>query len=369
MKRILSFIFTLLFFVGLSAKNDPSTGKYKVIPVDSLSNIANNCVTYALPKTAVKLHLTESKTTRIRGPFYQYSERYLGLKDVILKDEVVWDIVDVEMEPVGIADETKRYAIFTEGSATIPTLHFAENGCISSINGPAIPTIKEIEKEIMLGGSQQKSFDFVPYTEEMLVANSTAKMALEAATYIKRIRENRTLLISGEATHMPDGEGLALALQQMDELEQQFLELFKGKEITEVVEQTVTYLPQKEVERDLVFRFSKFKGIVAKDDLSGEPVHMKVSVVAEKVYPSAMPQKEYDAKGKLIKDIPDLGLFYRLPANVNLELSVSNNVISDATLKLAQFGQETILPVRILNDANTVIFNSTNGSIQSIEKK
>ena len=43
---------------------------------------------YALPNTALRFCVTAEKVEKKRGVFYLYSERYLGLKDVILEDNI-----------------------------------------------------------------------------------------------------------------------------------------------------------------------------------------------------------------------------------------------------------------------------------------
>ena len=56
-------------------------------------------------------------------------------------------------------------------------------------------------------------------TEEILAAGSTAKMAELTAREIYDLRENRSLLIKGQADFMPqDGQQLKLMLQQHNQV-------------------------------------------------------------------------------------------------------------------------------------------------------
>ncbi len=369
MKKLVSLtlVTTLVWSLSVSAKTEPAEGKCKVVHADSLTSVSTNSLVYFLPKTALNIHVTSEKTTKVRGPFYQYSERYLGLTDVVTKDETTFELAGVELETIGVPDANQSYAIIAEGGATLPSVSYAKNGCIASVNGKAMKIKKEIIRELG-GNAQDLTFDFVPYTDEMLMANSTAKMALEAANYIKRIRENRTLLISGESTLTPaDGQAFQLALDKMDELELQFLELFKGKVVKEMVTENITYMADTVVNREIIFRFSKFNGVVAKDDLSGAPVNLSVNLCDFKALPNQKPQKEYDSKGRLVKDIPDAGLYYVLPGTVEVSLALNREIISTEKVAMAQFGQVLNLPpALLLNSEKGIYFNPVTGALISI---
>lgn len=349
------------------AKNEETKGSYKVVPVSNVGNPSTKGIVYALPRTELEINIMAEKTELIRGPFYQYSERYLGLKDVITENETQWDMVEVTVKPMGVPDADKQFVIQYSGNVAAPYIVNSKNGCIEAVNYFEGGLKEEISKEVSLE-STSKTFDFVPYTEEMLVANSTAKKAEEAAAYIARIRENRTLLLSGEASHAPaDGKALKLALKNLDKLEKQYLELFKGKVLHTLVEKHLHYDPKQEVNRELLFRFSKFNGIVAKDDFSGEPVFLNISK-ADSVTINGEPlQPEVDKKGNETAPVPDAGLYYNIPGKAVVSLSYANKNIYTERLSVAQFGKVFSLPTSILQEPDqAVIFESETGAIKAI---
>lgn len=54
------------------------------------------------------------------------------------------------------------------------------------------------------------------FSEELLMAGSTAKQAEVAAKQIYRIRESRLNILTGEADNLPpDGEAMKLVIQQL----------------------------------------------------------------------------------------------------------------------------------------------------------
>lgn len=375
MKRIFQIITLCLFaFPVLTMAKDVAKpvvgGSYKVVPVEELDNVSYQSVVYALPKTELQIEILTEKTTRICGPFYQYSDRYLGLKDVITEDVVNWELMDVHIETVGIPDETKRYAILFNGNSAAPYITNSKNGCIQSVNmTPKCEGLAVYEEKSKQ--SYSTNFDNVPYTEEMLIANSTAKMAEEAAAYIKKIRENRTYLISGEAKNTPaDGVAFELALKKMDDLEQQFLELFKGKIITEVVSKHISYMPSKEIDRDVLFRFSKFNGLVPKEDLGGEPVTLGLKILSTVNLPDKKLEPELDSKGRVISSVPDAGLYYCMPGTIQIKMNYKGQDVYNGRLLVAQFGQYLNLPTSILQNPDQAIqFVPETGAIKAIIKK
>ena len=50
---------------------------------------------YGLPQTVLKVEVTYRESTNIPGPYSDYSERYLGISEVIKQKSKHWDIEDV----------------------------------------------------------------------------------------------------------------------------------------------------------------------------------------------------------------------------------------------------------------------------------
>lgn len=374
MNKILGIaVLSFILLAGVSQaknKNTETKGTFEVVPISKVGNPSTKGVVYALPKTELEINIIAKKTQHIRGPFYQYSERYLGLKDVITENEVQWDMVDVKVQSVGVPDAENQFLIKHAGNVAAPFVVNGENGCIAAVNYSKALQKKEIIHEIALEDGEA-TFDFVPYTEEMLVANSTAKKAEEAAAYISRLRENRTLLLSGEASNAPaDGEALQLALDNLADLEKQFLELFKGKVMHSVEQRHIHYAPKQEVNRELLFRFSKFKGMVAKDDFSGEPVFLNISM-SDSIHISTEPlQPDRDKKGNVVTPVAKSGLYYRIPGTASVSLTYGNQNIYAERLQIAQFGKIFSLPTSVLSQPQqAVIFNTNTGAIKAILNK
>lgn len=375
MKNIFIVTFLLICFATIAKdKNSaPSANNYKVIPVNELNNAVTNKLLYILPKTELVFTVNIEKTTQKRGPYYRYSERYLGLKDYITEDSEEMEIVGISLHSNPIPDKNHIYSIEVGDKMFPPCINKGPNGCIISINAESKKFIdlkhkheprKRIRKE-------KHSFDKVPLTEDILIASSSVKMAEETAALVGRIRENRILLLSGESTNAPgDGKALEVALSRLDALENQYLSLFKGITSKSQITEEIKIVPDKAINRNVLFRFSKFKGIVGSNDISGSPVTIEIDTVGQIQLPNALPEPEFTKKGELIapKDI-DRGIIYRNPAIAQITVMYNGKKILRKKIQLAQLGQVASLPNTIAISNNQGILFYPSGAIKSIINK
>ena len=104
-----------------------------------------------------------------------------------------------------------------------PYAYLTEDGLLCSINAEYTPVESELDAAKKNKGSQQKVTDASVFSEELLMAGSTAKQAEVAAKQIYRIRESRLNILTGEADNLPpDGEAMKLVIQQLEEQITQF---------------------------------------------------------------------------------------------------------------------------------------------------
>ena len=69
----------------------PLMAQTKVVKKNAVK--ANNFgITYSLPKTSLVVDAEVTKVTCIAGPYYQYAEKYLGVKDAVTEDKVYFDL-------------------------------------------------------------------------------------------------------------------------------------------------------------------------------------------------------------------------------------------------------------------------------------
>lgn len=155
---------------------------------------------------------------------------------------------------------------------------------------------------------------------------STEAAAREAAEQILSLRRTRLDLITGEFGEGVFGAGLQSALEEISRLEREYLELFYGKRsITTLAERFI--LPvNSEQPSTVIARFSAESGIVAKDDLSGD-------IILVKITPSEMTYPQSELKGTVA---------YRYANNAEVIVALGGDVLARNILPLYEFGETVI---------------------------
>ncbi len=349
----LSFVLSLLVVVSLSAQTEVRT---------YAPGVTSDGITYFLPRTALHITITATRKVNVPGEYASYAERLLRIKGVPQESTESWVLTAIDVTPFGVADKSQAYTIKLKPKTAAPLVNLAEDGRLLGVNAedvPGEPVLSapslSVEDEGVINGADYK-------TAEILAAGSRVKMAELTAAEIYDIRENRSLLTKGQADFMPkDGEQLNLMLAELDRQEEGLLSLFKGTTRTETHVFTMVYMPEKEVKKELLFRFSKHLGLVEKDDLAGEPYY--VSITDRQTLPVA--ETPQGAKPK--KEVLDLR--YMVPARATVSIADETRTLYAASIAMAQFGRIEHLGGDLFNKKFTtsVILSPQTGGIQRID--
>lgn len=322
-------IAALLFGLPLAAQT-------KVVKKNAVK--ANNFgITYSLPKTSLIVEAEVTKVTCKAGPYYQYAEKYLAVQDAIAEDAVYYELGKVRLINRGVPDPDNTYIVEFKPGTMAPYAYLTEDGLLCSINTEYVPAEEKAEKKAVAAkqGAAQNSV----LSEELLMAGSTARQAEVAAKQIYRIRESRMDILTGEADNLPpDGEAMKLVIQQLEAQEQTLSHLFTGttEKTTDLYE--VSIIPSDELDKEVIFRFSKQLGIVDADDLGGAPVYM--NLIATERAPQLEP-KEAEKKEKSLK-----GIIYNVPGKAKVEITMGKRTLYKGEAQITQFGtQEGLAPV------------------------
>ncbi len=193
----------------------------------------------------IEIEVKANKITYTPGEFSKYADRYLRLNKVSADPEEYWELTSVQVKPVGIPDKDNVYFVKMKDKTVAPLIELTEDGIIKSINVP-IDKKAAIPAQSLVPAQKKKvnPRDFL--TEEILMANSTAKMAELVAKEIYNIRESKNALVRGQADNMPkDGAQLKLMLDHLDEQEQAMTEMFSGVLNKEEKIYTIRLTPQR----------------------------------------------------------------------------------------------------------------------------
>lgn len=315
--------------------------------------------TYHLPKTAIKISMLVEKKTYTAGELCQYARRFLKKTDVQQENSVTYHMLDVEMFPFAIPDTAKIYTAHIDQKHNIQKLSLSEDNILMAVN--ADRTHYAVGKQFTPAKKPAPVDPYSKLSQDILAAGSKLKMAELCAKEIYDIRESKNELTRGQADYMPkDGEQLRIMLNNLNEQESAINQFFEGVTVCDTSVVDFIYIPEKETERDLVFRFSKYAGLVDADNLSGDPYYLSVKDM------HTMPERITDPNKKQ-KD--ETGIWVCLPGKIQLALSSMSGQVATLDVSAAQFGEvENLNEPLFSKKVNTaLILNPFNGGINKIE--
>ena len=308
-RLLLSFAFIICHLSAVLAQTATSTYLPGVTPEGAI---------YLLPKTGIKVSVLVEKTTYTPGELCKYAERYLRIKDVSPTPHVSYRITDIRQEAFAVADTSKHYAIEFNAKTAATNVRLSDDGIL--------------------------------------------KMAELIAQDIYEIRESRNLLVRGQADNMPkDGEQLRLMLNQLDKQDQAMTSLFVGTTVKDTTEHTITIIPDKASDRQVLFRFSQKLGLLDQDDLAGVPYYYIIEDL------KTVPPAEVIDPKKQKKQVQ--GIYVNVPGKLRSTISEAQGIVNSAEFPAGQFGNVELLSGVLFNKRYTtrLWLNPLSGAVEKID--
>jgi hypothetical protein len=190
----------------------------------------------------------------------------------------------------------------------------------------------------------------------------------KAAEAAKRVLDSRLIrydMVAGMMDEFhPDGEAYKISLEELKQIEKNYLSLFVGRTTQKEDIFTFNYIPVEPSKKgDVIFRISEDNGVVPADDLSGKPVMIEYEIetsLADKYTEFA--KSENPSAGKS-------GIYYRMPGIATIKIVDELKTISTARLPIAQFGVVAPLPEKVVNGGYMVKYHTETGAIKSVYKR
>lgn len=316
-------------------------------------------IVYYMPQTQLEIDIEYEAVILHRGIYADFAKQYLGTTEVVNDDDIWYRITAIRPRIKTVADYSRMYKVSNE-----PLLTLTRKGTLLGYNlersdvshqksdaqRPPRPEAKPADTKV----------NVLPLFEEHIVGKTLEQQAHGAAKLIYRIRENRLYLIGGEVDKAPsDGKAMELALNKMDQLEQQLVELFIGR--IEVVKhkKTISYTPVKSEEVDIAY-FSEQGGFTTSGN--GDPI--KLSLTARRQ------TKGYAITESKKTPVPSQ-IYYNLPGSAVYKISYLNEISAEGDIQVAQFGVAVPLAQDLFNSKQgelKIRFNPQTGNIESIER-
>lgn len=235
------------------------------------------------------------------GPYARYAQKFLGLR-APLTDKTVYTVADA---------------------------------AIALMPGERYVTAGELpDSTCRVESYEAQGADFARLQTDRLDMTETdlQTAARNAAAAIFSLRKHRLDLISGEAGENVFGAGLPVALERLDRLEQEYLELFLGRRVVTTETRRFRVTPAEGKLQQIVCRFSPDAGLLPANDLTGDIVLLQYE-------PQGMAVDEAGVR-PTSSTIP-----YRIAALTRCSLIAAGQEQAAQVLPVFQFGRTIALQV------------------------
>jgi hypothetical protein len=368
-----------------------SCSSLNVVNVKYADKIDKNYFVYALPTNVLAIDIEVTEVRNIRGPYYAYAEKFMGISGVPKTDNIDYFIsnsdISIETEP----DSNNYYFIFQKGKNNIKSISLNDKNIILSVNSknaeyrtsPISKTglfdvkffpsniftelskddyIKEHIDTIYKQVKVDTNWVRLPVQRKTIDTISFEGKAKEAAHHIMRIRKRLFKLLSGAYNKLPETHSVDAIIKELKNEEDEYLSLFIGKTFTRIIHHKFYYTPSQSQENKQVIAYlHPDKGIISEKSVK------TLSLILEVKQSNNLSQLD-TAINKYKKTLKNQGLVYRIPELANIKLSLGNTLLVEKNLPLAQFGILNSLPVKHSIYKNSVIeFDSQTGNIRKIE--
>ena len=327
---------------------------------------------YTLPRTAVKIDLRLDKVTKIQGPFSQYAGEYLGLDEVVDRDRTAYQLKQINVSTIAEPDPEQVYFMARSDRSSRE-----EEALLISLNSSGVFMGAELLKPL-----EEQSFGLVTTDRDMdpdsieryfrylavnnlgikidtitkkitidtttiyrhtyksrTIEKSDEQKAREAVEQIELIRSNRFNIITGYQEVPYSKEAMEYMLGQLTRMEEEYLDLFRGKIIKNTVNYSFLYIPKTEDANEEwipVFGLSERDGFQRLQDANDELFY--VGFQSEGI--SQHTGSGLADKGKTIQSLP-----FRVPERVAISVKYRGKSYNVMMADIAQFGSISILPV------------------------
>ena len=351
-------ILTICFLLGIASPAFSQTRVEKKIAMKS----NGYGVTYSLPKTSLVVTAEITQVTCKAGPYHKYAEKHLGVKDAVMSDHVYYELTKVYLQNKGVPDDENTYIVEFKPKTTAPFVYLTDDGLLCAINTDYTPAESVVAVAKRSAQQAEKEPTYAVMTEELLMAGSVTRQAEVAARQIYKLRENRMDILSGEADNMPpDGEAMKIVLQQINDQEQALTALFIGEKRRKTTFHETRIVPEDDLNREVLFRFSEKLGVLDADDLGGTPIYLTLRATDRA---SELDPKEAEKKAKSMK-----GIIYNVPGKAEATIEMGDERLYRGEVQVVQFGTHEALAPVIFEDKKApvkITFYPETGAIKQI---
>jgi len=297
MSKIYIYLVLFLCFTSCAVQRNGN-----VVHIKSMDDLEDISAIYALPYTSLSITVEAAKTTVIPGPYHEYADKYLSIQNVPDSEKIEWNISDVKIDIHIEADPDNYFSVNSNARYMDQMLaYLSDNNLVlypdrffnvysisqidTSNKNEVLYKDLSVKRNFYTGNDTiykktfvDSAFIKVPVIRKQLVRKSLEEKAEEAADYIIKIRKRRFKLVSGQYDQIPDGEAMAIAVEKLDNTENEYVSLFTGKKYTDKYSKTFQYVPDgsRQMSKEILCRFSGTEGFIDAKDAKGIPIIIEI---------------------------------------------------------------------------------------------
>lgn len=345
---------------------------YKVYDLNNLNEKFNNeGFYYFLPNNVLKVSFEVEKEEFIKGPYAEYAKHYFGLDDVVLYNTTNYSICNINVDVFSEPDSSHCYLIVPNKSNI--ALKLDKSGVIESLNCANIDNkareenhynysnFSQINENIGLSFYSKiidlnviekidtivkkikidTNFIIEKTYKSSIIEKPIEQKVKDIAENISKIREAKYNLITGEIEAI-DKKNLEFMYTELQNMEDVYLKLFTGLKNKTSYIYTFYCYPTKDTLTNIysykLFSFSNTKGLLDKNAIEGDWIFLELVDKGYNYIVDKYSKKFTFNSGK------GMGIYYRIPALVDISVKQGNKKIYFTQKYLSQLGVVSRFP-------------------------
>lgn len=368
-------------FMLMAGRQDISAQVRVTKVADQAALSGKKGIVYSLPRTRIHVNLLIKKTENFAGPLAEYAKSMAGLADVIDKNSVAYSIEEVsvftttEPDPGQVylleKEEKSQNEVWVSFGKTAPVLTLerfdksSHPAGFSSWNNNLFVMPEEgglfrkytdsPTREIVDTIIRKVSIDTVVLIDKIfkrsMVDFSDEEKAQEAAAKIRQIEQDQYNLLIGYQETAYSIESLNFMYSKLEEQRQEYLKLFAGVSVDEVIRFDLPIVPDALMEEQVypVAGFSKTVGLTTAEGQNAIQLKLK--------------QDEASVLNRGKGDGPSgSGIVYLVPGKVDAIVTFQGKELISRQLDVLQLGALLSLPP----DFKRVEFDMETGGLKTV---
>lgn len=324
---------------------------------------------YSLPRNVLHVQVHVNKTTYTPGPYAAFAKKLLGVEQAIQEASTLYTITEVAAHTSVEADPNALFCAYgkpQKGRRTIDYFGLCASGLVLPIDQPRAETtaqtkvaqapntsagVTDMSPSPFLAATQNTMYaknngdtapNRAPVHKNIIVERNLSEKAKEAADFIFTLRQKRLEFLATDPETPFTGDALRAAFDELNRLEHAYVSLFVGYTESSTEVHTFDYTPTKaEGESDILFRFSKSRGIVGVSDFTANPVLLSIT-------PDSIPASHNEI-AEVVNGLKakkrNMFVHYRMPNMATISLSEGKTELLSIRRNLYQYGTTCLVPL------------------------